>query len=113
MSIPAIAKAVGAKQVIYVDLIKSSIDVAEGEAMVRGSMDAAVRVVDAGTGQTRWPIDALQGWPINVQTPFLANDEKTNESDFRRRMHEVLAIKISHLFYDWLDDFEASDIGKN
>lgn len=113
MTIPAIGQAVGAKQVIYVDLVRSSIDVAVGQSMVRGSMDATVRVVDVATGQTRWPSEAQQGWPVRVESPFVAVDENATEMSFRRKMHESMALSASHLFYDWLNDFEASDIGRN
>ena len=113
MTIPAIGRAVGAKQVIYVDLVRSSMEVAVGESMVRGSMDATVRVVDATTGQTRWPSESQQGWPVSVQSPFTTVDEKASETAFRRKMHESMALQVSHLFYDWLNDFEASDVGRN
>jgi len=112
MSIPAIAKAVGAKQAIYVDMRRSSIEVSEGEQMVRGSMDVGVKIVDAQNGLTRWPADSQQGWPVGIETPFVSA-ENVNESLFRRRMHEAMAVRISHLFYDWVNDDEGSNMSKN
>jgi hypothetical protein len=111
MTVPEIGRAVGAKQVIYVDLSRIFIDVDDTDQMVRGEMDASVRIIDARTGQNRWPEDAQQGWPVSFSTPFAPLASGTTEAGYRRKMHEAMAQRISHLFYDWQDDNSASQFG--
>ncbi len=113
MTIPAIGRAVNAKQVIYVDLIKSTIDVSVGESMIRGSMEAMVKVVDATTGQSRWPTESAQGWPVSVQTPFVAVSPNETEITFRRKLQEAMALQVSHLFYDWSNENAGSQFGRD
>ncbi len=112
MSIPSIGRALGAKQVIYVDLLKSTIDVAEGESMIRGSMDATVKVVDVTTSQSRWPAESVQGWPASVQTPFMTVGPNETEITFRRKLHEAMALQVSHLLYDWSNEDAGSQFSR-
>jgi len=113
MSIPAIGRAVGAKQVFYVDLQAMVIDMAVGENLYKGSMNTTVRVVDVESTHNRWPTDAQQGWPVNLQTPLTQTDPSLTEGKIRRQMNESMAINIAHLFYKWYNVDEGSEIGRD
>ncbi|CAN5567906.1 hypothetical protein BH10PLA1_BH10PLA1_09770 [soil metagenome] len=110
MSLPAIGRGVGAKQVIYVDLSRVQIEAAVADQMIKGSVDATVRVIDVHSGNLRFPVEAAQGWPVSMETPFLTVDEKTDETSLRRRLHDGLAISIGRLFYDWTNENDTREL---
>src|SRR2546426_898908 len=58
MTIPSVGKAVGAKQVLYVNLTQSRVDLTPGTEMLKGRIGVLVRVVDVTSGVTRWPSGA-------------------------------------------------------
>ena len=100
MTLAELGRAVGAKQILYVDLTAFSVESALGTDMVKGQAEARVRVIDADTGQTRWPTDTTQGYVIPLSTPFAA----TGEAAVRERMTKDLATRIARLFYSWQSD---------
>src|SRR5579863_2802357 len=61
MDIPAIGRAVGAKQIIYVNLVKFTADAPIGGDRLRGQAEAQVRVIDSESGRTLWPLDSSGG----------------------------------------------------
>ena len=69
MSIAAIGRELGARQVLYVDLHQVSIDAAPGSDLLRGRVTVLLRIVDAETGQSRWPQDVAEGYPVSHETP--------------------------------------------
>ena len=99
MNIPAIAKAVGAKQVVYVNLQRFGSDPPGGGPMLRGVADAAVRVVDADTGHTLWPLDSTAGKPVHLETPYVQLTASADEASVQEQMYVALGDKIARLFY--------------
>lgn len=102
MPITEIGRQVGAKQVLYIDLQRVSVEVDTGGQMVRGQLEALVRVIDTRTGVNRWPSDAQMGYPIGFETPFTAITQRTTESEVRRSMHDQLVLQVGRLFRDWV-----------
>lgn len=103
MSVPTIAKALGAKQVIYVNLLKFTADPAIGSETMRGGARATVKLVDAGTGHTLWPRDSSVGREISYKTPALS-EEGTSRNAVQEQLYNHLSEQIWHLFSDWVDE---------
>ena len=98
LSIPQIGQATGAKQVLYVNL--QSMGLTGDGIMARGGANGRVKIVDTATGETRWPTDTVDGYPISLQTPVVRIDEKTSESALNQGMIQGLADQIAKLLYN-------------
>ncbi len=106
MKIPDVGKAVGAKQVVYIDLRQCGIESVPGSDLFQGSIEATVRVVDVATGQTRWP-DVGDSHPFKKKTEFTRRDARDTPLAMRNMMLEDLAGAVSRLFYDVKPEFEG------
>ena len=104
MTLTEMGRAVGARQILYVDLTTFAIEPALGSEMVNGQAEARVRVIDAETGKTRWPTDTTQGHLISLSTPFAATAGGGGETAVREHMTQALAARIARLFYSWDSD---------
>ena len=107
MTIPAVGRAAGAKQVLYVNVKRFGVESTVAGEMMKGSTEMTVRVVDAATGDTRWPIDS-GGVPVSLETPWLRQGEGANEASLREQMSRTAADYIVKLFRKYrVDDEEA------
>lgn len=106
MAINAVGRALGAEQVLYIDLIQLAVEPALASEMLKGRAEARVRVVDVAAGQTRWPLDASLGHPVVVETQYVraGGADGVTEPAVRDRLHAMLADRIAKLFYDWKAD---------
>ena len=102
MDIPAVARAVGARQVVYVNLVEFSADPPLASEMMRGKVTALVKVVDVATGHTVWPQDTSAGRQIKFETPDV-HDANSN-ADVQEKLYQRLSDKISKLFYEYTTD---------
>ena len=114
MSMAAVGRETGAKQVLYVDLQQSSIGAPPGSDLLKGRVAVQVRIVDVETGITRWPTEDTEGVPLAYETPLPRADVTTTEPMVRQYMHEQMAIRIGRLFYKWKpkDTSETLDMGE-
>lgn len=114
MSMAAVGREAGAKQVLYVDVQQCGIGAPPGSELLKGRIAVQVRVVDVDTGATRWPPNATEGIPLSYETPLPRADVNTSEAMVRQHMHEAMASRIARLFYKWKpDDFtEELDMGQ-
>jgi hypothetical protein len=103
MKIPDVGRAVGAKQVVYIDLRECTFESNPGSDMFQGSIEAKVRVVDVSTGQTRWP-DVGGGHPFHAKTDYVRRDARDTPVAVRNLMLEDLAGAIARAFYDTKPD---------
>ena len=103
MPIDAIGRALGAKQVIYVDLERFDLDQTVGSELLGGHATARVRVVGDG-GEVLWPTDSAGGFPVEVKVDPQRVPAGTGEFGVRRQLHADLADRIAKLFYDWKAD---------
>lgn len=108
MKIPEVAQAVGAEQVIYVNLTRFSAEPPTGSETVRGECEALVRLVDATTGRPLWPSDSSDGRDISYKTPALS-DQGTTRDAVQEQLYMHLSQEISHLFYDWVNDQQGDN----
>jgi hypothetical protein len=114
MSMAAVGRETGAKQVLYVDVQQCGIGATTGSELLKGRIAVQVRVVDVDTGATRWPPQATEGIPLSYETPLPRADVNTSEAMVRQNMHEAMASRIARLFYKWKpEDFsEELDMGE-
>jgi hypothetical protein len=98
MTIPAVGRAVGAKQVLYVNVRRFDVQGTVGNDMLKGSADMTVRVVDAATGATRWPADETGGRAVPVETPWIRQGQGANEASLRDQMSDRAAESIVKMF---------------
>jgi hypothetical protein len=104
MSIAAVGKAVGAKQVLYVDVQTSTIEGPTGGESMKGALTGRVKVVDVKTGETRWPADSEGGYPLEYATPWLNHSPETNEMTMKEKLNRSVADTIARLFYTWKEE---------
>src|SRR5205823_2837827 len=107
LSITQIGQTLGARQVLYIELLSDEIDMAQGTEFRRGEAAARVRIVDVATGQTRWPTDASSGYPVVARTPVVKITDETSESALRRAVQQRLGGDIARLFYKYKADEEG------
>ncbi len=114
MSIAAVGRETGAKQVLYVDVQQSSIGAPPGSELLKGRIAVQVRIVDVETGATRWPAGATEGIPLAYETPLPRADVNTTEPMVRQHMHSAMAVRIGRLFHKWkpIDTSEQLDMGE-
>jgi hypothetical protein len=98
-SIAQIGHETGASQVLYIDVLNTSLEQATASDYIRGQMAVKVRIVDVATGDTRWPMDAADGYPLNVQTPSVRTSEAGGENAVRQSVQQSMADQIAKLFY--------------
>jgi hypothetical protein len=106
MPVDAIARALGATQVIYIDLETFSTDHAIASELVGGKAEARVRVVNDG-GELLWPDDSAGGYPVAVKVEPQRVGPGGNDLVVRQQLHAALADEIAKLFYNWQS--EGSD----
>ncbi|MDP9174023.1 MAG: hypothetical protein M3O30_09180 [Planctomycetota bacterium] len=108
MTTDAIGRAVGAKQVLYVDVRQSGVVIPPGSNTMRGEMTARVRIVDALTGETRWPLDSKNGELVNMKTDWTTSDKGT-EASVRNEMADAMAEGIGKLFHSYTPKSEVQN----
>lgn len=101
MKIPQVGKALGAKQVLYVDLQVSGVDLTPGSELLRGRFTAVVKVVDVATGQSRWPNDITDGYAVGWESKPQRPTDKVYPAAVRERALRVGATRVARLFYKW------------
>ena len=101
MTIAQIGRTLGAKQILYVDITQSNVFVAQASEMLKGKAVVRVRVVDAESGNTRWPEEGGEGYPLIVETPMLREGQGVDEPSVRLQLQEAMGEKIAQLFYTY------------
>lgn len=108
MPIEKVGQAVGARQVLYVNLREFGSSGTVGDDAVKGRADMHVRVVDAATGRTRWPTDASRGYRVTVETPW-SGQRRAGEVAVREQLARRAAHEIGKLFRTWSPEDETVD----
>jgi hypothetical protein len=98
-SVANLGRAVGAKQVLYVNLESYGIEAAGPTG--RGRAAARVKVVDVETGQTRWPTDQADGYIVTDQTPSTQLNTAEDARAVQTALYDRTAQQIARLFYDY------------
>jgi hypothetical protein len=110
MSIAAIGRETGAKQILYVELKSSDVTPLSGGEALSGNSMAAVRVIDVASGKTLWPEgmegSGASGYPVAASAKIGAppSEAAPNPQVVRQRMNAQLSDQIVKLFYKWKPD---------
>jgi hypothetical protein len=104
MPVNRIAQAVGASQVMYVQLQTSDVEPILGGEGYNGSATATVKMIDASTGETLWPTDMSEGYPVSASTKMGTKSGSTPMA-VRQKLYGQLTEQISHLFYKWSPEY--------
>ena len=99
MRIDEVGKAVGAEQVIYVNLVKFSATAPIGSNDLGGLAEALVRVIDVESGHPLWPSDSSLGRDVKYETKHEEAVDFSDHSAVQDQMSAALADKIARLFY--------------
>jgi hypothetical protein len=103
MTCQSVGRAVGAKQVIYIDLLESGVTGDISQSVVHANAVAQVKVIDVETGNTLWPADASHGTEMKAEADYDPNDNNKAQS-MRTEMLASLSSRISKLFHRWKPD---------
>lgn len=110
MKIPEIGKAVGAKQVVYINLIESQSTPDPTGATVHATATARIRIVDVDKGTVLWPQGQPKGYEITARMPFDRTDSAQGAA-MRGEMLDQLSDRIAKLFYKWKPETENESNG--
>jgi len=100
LTIPQIGQETGAKQVLYVDVLQSSVEPAGGGAFVRATVAVRVKVVSVETGQTLWP-DSQGGVPIAAESPLVRIEPGVTAASVRDELVKRIGTQVARLLHDW------------
>lgn len=106
MNIQDVGRALGAKQVIYVDLLESGVDIDPTQNALHGHSTARVRVVDVATGKSLWPLDMTEGYQLTTDVPYGDVDNKL-AAEAHNQVVTAMSTAIGHLFYAWKPESEG------
>ena len=101
MSVIEIAKAVGASQVIYVDLAGIGVGTQIGSDTLKGLASANVRLIDVGAGSVIYPKDNDLGLPIGYESPLRRGSADVTAERVRSETLLGLSEKIARLFHSY------------
>jgi hypothetical protein len=103
-SIDQLGQLAGAAQVLYINLQLDTSDVGQGSDVFQGRGSAVVRIVDAETGQTLWPEEGSDGYPVGQQSQYERARPGVNSESVRRGVQKSIADQIGKLFYKYKPD---------
>jgi TolB-like protein len=102
LKIPELAKMLGARQVLYGDLVQFDWNSAIASNMIKGQAKLIVKIIDAQTGETRWPQDSSPGEIVTVETPTVpvTADADATEQGLKDTLVNRLSQRVAELFYE-------------
>ena len=103
MTVAQVGAAVGARQVLYVDLTGVDVGAAAGGSFYKGRASALVKWVDCATGRTDWPT-AAEGFPVSFETGIRSPSDQVTPDSVRVRALRGLSGNIARLFYPYKPD---------
>jgi hypothetical protein len=100
-SIDQLGRIAGAAQVLYINLRVGGTYVGQGSDVYQGRGSALVRIVDVETGQTLWPLEGTEGYPITQDSRLVRARPGVDDASVRRDVQRGLADQIAKLFYKY------------
>ena len=97
MKVEAIGTELKAWQILYVDVTEFNVESVPGAELRKGHAEARVKVIDARTGEKRWPDDG--GYQVTVDIPFADDGHFVREQEVRNALTRELSSRIAKLFY--------------
>jgi len=105
MPVRSIAKAVGARQVVYIDLRDVAVAGTAGSDLYKGNAFASIRVIDTDTGLVAWPVGSAQGSPALFESKPIGKSSRDPAST-RAVTLDGLGENIARLFFAWQPESE-------
>jgi hypothetical protein len=109
MTIASIGRALGASQVLYVDLVSYGGDWTLGSDMLHPQAKIRVRLVDVKTGNTTWPAEAVRGYPLTIEEQYTDIKDTATADAEQQAMCQTTADHIAKLFYTHEEDEVSQD----
>lgn len=100
MTISQVGKAVGASQVLYVDIRRVSVGGIVG-VPATARAEASVRVVDVATGATKFPASG-ESYPVLFQSEVTQDARQQDLTQVRDSMAREAGTDIARLFHDFM-----------
>ena len=106
MSIAAVGRELGARQVLYVSVQATQIEATPGTGVARGRGSATVKLIDVDTGDTLWPTELAGGYPVAYEAvPTNPSAPKTYSTGYvYESVQRGLAVQIARLFFTYKAD---------
>ncbi len=104
LTVPDIARGVGAEQVIYVDLKTSGVSSMGDASLLKGKAASLVKVVDVSTGDVVWPKDITDGRSVAFETNPTDIAQKPRVSEIKYALYDGLGLQIARMFMKWNRD---------
>jgi hypothetical protein len=101
MSPAQLGQALGAQQVILLQLTDNTVYSEGAQDMLKGRIDGSVRVIDAATGRTIFPNDGTPGVSVSYETPLLRRTDQNTPAGVQRNLDAGLADQVAKLFYKY------------
>lgn len=101
MSPAQVGKAVGASQVLHVDLIKFEVQPAMGADVIGGQAELRIAVIDVATGRPIWPRESAQGRLMTVSLPPSPTSVPPTADQVRVTLAQTCGERVARLFYEW------------
>ncbi len=108
MTVAEVGRTVGAEQVVWVAVTERTVESLLGGESLRGDVAVRVKMVDVKSGQTLWPTDMADGYPLSTGTTWGAANAGS-ESELKNSLYRGLSEKIAKLFYKWKPDEEEPE----
>lgn len=108
MGVVQVARAVGAGQVLYVDLAGVAVGTQMGSDVGKGVANANVKFIDAKSGLVAYPADLNDGVPVSYQTRMRRIADNVTVDSLRGDVLSSLSERIARMFFSYKpDDVEA------
>lgn len=103
LSAVEVAKAVGAKQVVYVDLLEVDTGADASGGSVHSKLTARVSVLDVEKDKTLWPTTSTGGTELSAKQEYQRYDAP-GAASMRADTLAQLSSRVAKLFYTWKPD---------
>lgn len=99
MKIGDVATAVDARQVIYVNVVRTTVEPVAGGEFLQGDLLVQVKVVDR-EGRMLWP-ESGEGYPVGTSTPTVQTSAAVNATTLEDQMARTVGTNVGRLFHPW------------
>lgn len=101
MTVVEIAKAVGAQQVLYIDITGIGVGAQVGSDSLKGVAGANVKLIDATTGAVLFPADLDAGATVGFESPLRRASSTATPDRVRIETLVGLSDRIARLFHSY------------
>ena len=108
MGVAQVARAVGAGQILYVDLTGVGVGTQMGSDAAKGVVSTNVQFIDAASGLVKYPADLVEGAPVGFETAMHRIGDGVTAESVRGEALSNVSERIARMFFRYKpDDLEA------